>query len=71
MLSKSHSEDILVDWCQIAKRPPGSGHPNITDDYSEETVLTSASLFERNFTGGETYFVDDMAVHPKTKNIIF
>ena len=71
ILHKIAFQDILVDWCQIAKRPPGSGHPNHTDNFSEETVLTSVTYLNDNFTGGETYFVDDIAIRPKTGRTLY
>ena len=71
MLRKIILDDTLVHWCEIAKRPPGSGHPKHFDDYSEETVLASVTYLNDNFTGGETYFVDDMAVHPKTGRTLY
>ena len=51
----------------MTKRPPGSGHPNHTDNFSEETVLTW--YLNDNFTGGETY--DDIAIRPKTGRTLY
>ena len=71
ILHKIAFEDISIDWCQIAKRPPGSGHPVHTDKFSQQTVLTSVTYLNDNFTGGETYFVDDIAIRPKTGRTLY
>jgi|TARA_B100000035_G_scaffold55167_1_gene43608 hypothetical protein len=59
-----------INWCEIAKRPPGIGHPEHIDD-AAGTGCASVTYLNDNFTGGETYFVDDMAVRPKTGRTIY
>ena len=71
ILSKIGLSGILVDWCEVAKRPPGTGHPNHFDDFTEHTVGTSVTYLNDNFTGGETYFVDDIAVRPKIGRTLY
>lgn len=60
-----------IDWCEIAKRPPGSGHPKHFDDRSDRTVFSSVTYLNDNFTGGKTYFVDDFEVKPKTGRTLY
>ena len=60
-----------IDFCEIAKRPPGTGHPTHIDDVVDRTVFASITYLNDNFTGGETYFVDDLAVIPKTGRTLY
>ena len=62
---------VEIDWCEIAKRPPGSGHPEHVDDVKDETIFTSVTYLNDNFTGGKTYIVDDIIVSPKKGRTLY
>lgn len=60
-----------VDWCEIVRRPPGSNHPKHFDVGKERTVFSSITYLNDDFTGGETYFVNDFEVKPKTGRTLY
>ena len=60
-----------IEWCEIAKRPPTSGHPKHFDTTSDKTIFSSVTYLNDNFTGGETYLVNDVEVPPKTGRTLY
>ena len=52
--------EIVIEWCEIAKRPPGSGHPKHFDITSDKTIFTSVTYLNNDFNGGRTYIIDDV-----------
>ena len=63
--------DYEIDWCEIAKRPVGIGHPKHFDKASDKTVFTSVTYLNDNFNGGETYIVNDMMLAPKIGRTLY
>lgn len=61
----------VIEWCEVAKRPPTSGHPKHFDLTSDKTIFTSVTYLNQDFTGGETYIVNDMEISPKTGRTLY
>ena len=59
-----------IYWCEIAKRPPGSGHPKHFDT-TDNASFASVTYLNDDFTGGKTYIVDDVEVSPKTGRTLY
>ena len=62
---------LTIDWCEIAKRPVGTGHPKHFDKASDKTVFTSVTYLNDNFSGGETYMVNDMMLAPREGRTLY
>lgn len=62
---------LVIDWCEIAKRPVGTGHPKHFDKASNKTVFTSVTYLNDDFSGGETYMVNDLMLAPKKGRTLY
>ena len=71
VLKVAKRSGYYIDWCEIAKRPPGSGHPKHFDTTSDRTVFSSITYLNDDFTDGKTYFVNDFEVKPKTGRTLY
>ena len=71
ILKVARQSSYKVQWCEIAKRPPGSGHPKHIDDTSNKTVFSSVTYLNDDFTGGKTYIINDIEVPPKTGRTLY
>jgi len=61
----------VIEWCEIVKRPSTSGHPKHFDGSSDKTVFASITYLNEDFTGGETYIVNDIEVPPKIGRTLY
>ena len=68
-ISKDFNAEI--DWLQIVKWPISSKQDLHFDNASDNTVLTSITYLNDNFTGGQTYFEKDITFIPKRGRSIF
>ena len=71
LLKVIRESPYVIEWCEVAKRPPTSGHPKHFDLTSDKTIFTSVTYLNQDFTGGETYIVNDMEISPKTGRTLY
>jgi hypothetical protein len=71
VLKVAKGSDYDIDWCEIVKRPPGSGHPKHFDRTLDRTVFSSITYLNDDFTDGKTYFVNDFEVKPKPGRTLY
>ena len=68
-ISKDFNAEI--DWLQIVKWPINSKQDLHIDDASKDTILSSITYLNDNFTGGQTYFEKDIMFIPKRGRSLF
>ena len=68
---KYFDEGLDVQWSEITKREIGVEHPPHWDYAQNNTCLTSITYLNEDYFGGETYFYEDMVVHPKKGKTIY
>lgn len=71
LLKVIRESPYVIEWCEVAKRPPTSGHPKHFDLTSHKTIFTSVTYLNHDFTGGETYIVDDIEISPKMGRTLY
>lgn len=65
------TNEIEVDWSQVVGWFDGSKQEYHTDTASVRTVLTSITYLNDNYSGGETSFLNDIQVVPKTGRTVY
>ena len=58
-----------IDWGEIVKRPPGTEHPKHLDIAEESTIFSSVTYLNDNFTGGETYIINDITLRKHVRDL--
>ena len=62
--------NVKVDWCEIVKWPANSFKQDHYDSSSDQTVFASITYLNDDYSGGETYLVNDLVVKPKRGRVI-
>lgn len=62
--------NVKVDWCEIVKWPANSFKQDHYDSASDQTVFASITYLNDDYSGGQTYLVDDLVVKPKSGRVI-
>jgi hypothetical protein len=62
---------INISWCEIVEWPEKSFHPAHIDDTDRSISFTSITYLNNSYTGGNTFFVDDIEVVPKVGRTIY
>ena len=57
-----------IDWGEIVKRPPGTEHPKHLI-LEESTIFSSVTYLNDNFTGGETYIINDITLRKHVRDL--
>ena len=65
------TDEIEVDWSQVVGWFEGSKQEYHTDNASAETVLTSITYLNENYSGGETSFLNDIQIVPKVGRTVY
>ncbi len=65
-IKKYISEHIEIDWCELVKWPVGANQDMHFDTAKGRTVFTSITNLNINYTGGNTRFLNDVVIVPKT-----
>lgn len=68
---KNFGENIVIDWAQLTEWQPGCDQFPHLDFAKDETVLTSITNLNTEYTGGRTYIVDDMMFEPKVGRTVY
>ena len=58
-----------IEWGEIVKRLPGTEHPKHFDIAEESTIFTSVTYLNDNFTGGETYIINDITFKKHVRDL--
>jgi predicted 2-oxoglutarate/Fe(II)-dependent dioxygenase YbiX len=62
---------VDVSWCEIVEWPEKSFHPSHNDETSRTISLTSITYLNNSYSGGRTFFVNDIEVLPKVGRTIY
>ena len=62
---------VDVDWAQIVQWPKNSYQLPHLDSFSSQTVFTSITYLNDDYSGGKTYIVDDIKIIPKVGRTVF
>ena len=65
------TDEIEVDWSQVVGWFEGSKQDYHTDNASARTILTSITYLNDDYSGGETSFLNDIQVVPKTGRTVY
>jgi len=64
-VNKYLGKKLEVDWCEIVLWPINSRQDLHKDISSNDTVFTSITYLNDNYSGGKTYIENDMEFYPK------
>ena len=62
---------IDIGWCEIVEWPEKSFQPEHYDITNPDTSFTSITYLNDSYTGGKTFFVDDIEVIPKIGRTVY
>ena len=68
-ISKNFNSEI--DWFEIVKWPINSKQDLHIDDASKDTILSSITYLNDDFTGGQTHYEDGTTFKPKKGRSLF
>lgn len=63
--------NIQIDWAHLVEWNTDTSQKLHKDTTSHETVFTSITYLNNNYTGGETVFLNDIAVVPKVGRTVY
>ena len=65
------TNEIDIDWCQVVEWTKNSHQAYHKDTASDDTVFTSITYLNDDYAGGETSFLNDMNIVPKTGRTVY
>ena len=65
IVSENFDTSIGIDWCEIVKWPIGSTMNTHKDIASDNTIFTSITYLNEDYSGGQTYILNDITFVPK------
>jgi hypothetical protein len=65
------TNDITSDWSQIVEWRVGSKQEYHKDTARDDTVFTSITYLNDDYTGGETQFLNDIKIVPKVGRTVY
>ncbi len=67
----NYDPNIGIDWGHVVNWPVGASHNLHLDFRKQDTVLSSITYLNDDYTGGETFIKDDLQIIPKVGRTIF
>lgn len=62
---------IGISWCEIVEWPKNASHALHVDKTDPVAAFTSITYLNSDYTGGCTYFKNDLSITPKTGRTIY
>jgi len=63
--------NIDIGWCEIVEWPEKSFQRVHRDLFNPNTIFTSVTYLNTSYSGGRTFFVDDVEIVPKVGRTIY
>jgi len=63
--------NINIGWCEIVEWPEKSFQPVHRDTFDPNTNFTSITYLNTSYSGGKTFFIDDIEIIPKVGRTVY